>query len=69
MPWALLLTAYLVGIPVFFDAAFFMLVPLLWSISKEANKSLLLYALPVLSALTATHGLIPPHPGAAAAAQ
>ncbi|MCI0621249.1 MAG: GntP family permease [Acidobacteria bacterium] len=69
IPWALLLTAYLVGIPVFFDAAFLMLIPLLWSISKEAKKSLLVYALPVLSALTATHGLIPPHPGAAAAAQ
>jgi gluconate transporter len=69
IPWALLLTAYLVGIPVFFDAAFFMLIPLLWSISKEAKKSLLLYALPVLSALTATHGLIPLHPGAAAAAR
>jgi gluconate transporter len=69
IPWALLLAAYLVGIPVFFDAAFLMLIPLLWSISKESKKSLLLYALPVLSALTATHGLIPPHPGAAAAAE
>lgn len=68
-PWALLLTAYLVGIPVFFDAAFLVLIPLLWSMSKESKKSLLLYALPVLSALTATHGLIPSHPGAAAATQ
>jgi len=68
-PWALLLTAYLVGIPVFFDAGFLVLIPLLWSMSKESKKSLLLYALPVLSALTATHGLIPSHPGAAAATQ
>src|SRR5262245_6027757 len=68
-PWALLLTAYLVGIPVFFDAAFLVLIPLLWSMSKESKKSLLLYALPVLSALTATHGLLPSHPGAAAATQ
>lgn len=69
VPWALLLASYIVGIPVFFDAGFFALAPLVWSISKETGKSLLLYAMPVLSALTATHGLIPTHPGAAAAAQ
>lgn len=69
VPWALLAASYLVGIPVFFDAGFFALAPLVWSISKETGRSLLLYALPVLSALTATHGLLPLHPGAAAAAQ
>src|SRR5262249_33489426 len=68
-PWALLLVAYLVGIPVFFDVAFVTLVPLVWSITKESKKSELLYALPLLSALTATHGLIPTHPGPAAACQ
>ena len=69
IPWALLLAGYLVGIPVFFDAAFVTLVPLVWSITRETKRSLLLFAIPLLSALTATHGLIPPHPGPAAAAQ
>jgi len=69
VPWALLAASFIIGIPVFFDAGFFALIPLVWSISKETGKSLLLYAMPVLSALTATHGLLPPHPGAAAAAQ
>jgi len=67
--WALLLAAFLVGIPVFFDVAFFALIPLVWSITKQTRKSLLLYALPVLSALTATHALIPTHPGPAAVAR
>jgi H+/gluconate symporter-like permease len=59
--WALLIAVFLVGIPVFFDVAFFALIPLVWSITKQTRKSLLLYALPVLSALTATHALIPTH--------
>lgn len=67
--WAFLLAAYLIGIPVFFDAAFFTMIPLVWNVSREAKRSLLLYAMPVLAALTATHGLIPTHPGPAAAAK
>lgn len=67
--WAFLSAAYLIGIPVFFDAAFFTMIPLVWNVSREAKRSLLLYAMPVLAALTATHGLIPTHPGPAAAAK
>lgn len=67
--WALLSASYLVGIPVFFDVGFFTLIPLVWSIAKETKKSLLFYALPLLAALTATHALIPTHPGPAAVAR
>ncbi len=69
IPWAVLVAAFLIGIPVFFDAAFMTLIPLVWSISQETGKSLLAYAIPLSAALTATHGMIPPHPGPAAAAQ
>lgn len=65
--WAMLLVAYLVGIPVFFDVAFMTLMPLVWNLGKETKKSQLVFALPLLAALTATHGLIPTHPGPAAA--
>jgi gluconate transporter len=64
----MLLSGYLVGIPVFFDAAFFTLIPVAWGLSLTSGLSLLTYALPILASLTVTHGLIPTHPGPAAAA-
>src|ERR1700727_2541496 len=48
MPWAILFFACLIGIPVFFDVAFMTFIPLVLSISKATNKSLLLYVLPFL---------------------
>jgi gluconate transporter len=66
--WAMLFTGYLVGIPVFFDAAFFTLIPIAWGLSRKSKLSLLYCALPILASLTVTHGLIPTHPGPAAAA-
>src|SRR5579872_4869356 len=69
LPLAMLVTGYLIGIPVFFDAAFFTLIPLAWGLSESSGRSLLLYALPILASLSMTHGLIPTHPGPAAAAQ
>ncbi len=69
IPWAFLGAAYLIAIPVFYDAAFLALIPLVWSLSRETGKSVLLYAMPLLAALTATFGLVPPSPGPAAVAQ
>ena len=69
IPWAFVAVAYLIAIPVFYDAAFLALIPLVWSLSRETGKSVLLYALPLLAGLTATFGLVPPSPGPAAVAQ
>ena len=69
IPWAILVFAYLIGIPVFFDVGFITFVPLVWNISKATKKSLLLYALPLLSGLMTSFALIPTNPGPAAASQ
>jgi gluconate transporter len=69
LPWAILVFAYLIGIPVYFDVGFITFVPLVWNISKATKKSLLLYALPLLSGLMTAFGLIPTNPGPAAASQ
>jgi gluconate transporter len=69
IPWAILVFAYLIGIPVFFDVGFITFVPLVWNISKATKKSLLLYVLPLLSGLMTSFGLIPTNPGPAAASQ
>src|SRR5438309_6165330 len=65
--WAMLLSAYLVGLPIFFEVGFIILVPLVWNLTRETKRSLLFYGLPMAAALTMTHSLVPPHPAPAAA--
>lgn len=67
-PWAMTLTGFIVAIPVFFDVAFIILVPIIYSLQKRTGKSLLLYAIPLLAGLAATHAFIPPTPGPIAVA-
>lgn len=67
--WAVLAAAFLIGLPIFFEVGFIILVPLVWSLARESKTSLLYFGLPVAAALTVTHALVPPHPAPAAAAQ
>lgn len=66
--WALMGTGFFVAIPVFFDVAFIILVPLIYSLQRKSGKSLLLYAIPLLAGLAITHSFIPPTPGPVAVA-
>ncbi len=68
-PWALLSSAFLVGLPIFFEVGFIILVPLAWSLARKGGRSLLYYGLPIACALTVVHAMVPPHPAPAAAAQ
>jgi gluconate transporter len=61
--------AFLVGLPIFFEVGFIILVPLVWSLARESKRSLLYYGMPLTAGLTFTHALVPPHPAPAAAAQ
>src|SRR5690349_15472394 len=67
--WAILVAAFLVGLPIFFEVGFIILVPLVWNLTRETKRSLLFYGLPMAAALTMTHSLVPPHPAPAAASQ
>ncbi len=67
-PWAMVVTGFAVAIPVFFDVAFIILVPVAYALSRRTGKSLLLYALPLLAGLAITHAFIPPTPGPVAVA-
>lgn len=66
--YALGLTGFLVAIPVFFDVAFIILIPVIYAMQKKTGKSLLHYAIPLLSGLAITHSFIPPTPGPIAVA-
>src|SRR5437660_2410999 len=67
--WALLVAAFLVGLPIFFEVGFIILVPLVWNLAKESKRSLLFFGMAMAAPLTITHSLVPPHPAPAAAAQ
>ncbi|MBK5241966.1 GntP family permease [Clostridium sp.] len=66
--WALMLTGFIVAIPVFFDVGFIILVPIVYSLTKETKKSVLYYGLPLLAGLAVTHSFVPPTPGPVAVA-
>lgn len=68
-PWAIMLTGFFVAIPVFFDVAFIILIPIVYALQKKTGKSLLLYAIPLLAGLAITHTFIPPTPGPIAVAE
>lgn len=66
--WAMVITGFFIAIPVFFDVAFIIIVPILYSLQRKTKKSLLLYAIPLLAGLAITHSFIPPTPGPVAVA-
>ena len=61
--WAILLTGFLIGIPLYYNAGFVILVPLVFSIAKRTGLPLLYIAIPMAAALSTTHCFLPPHPG------
>ncbi|MCW3091128.1 MAG: gluconate transporter [Ferruginibacter sp.] len=60
--WALLLTGFVVGIPLFYGTGFVLVVPLIITLSYRYNISAVYIGLPMLAALSVTHGFLPPHP-------
>jgi GntP family gluconate:H+ symporter len=67
--WAMMCVAIIVGLPVFFEVGFVLLIPIAFNVAKRTNKSLLLIGLPMVAGLSVVHGLIPPHPAALLAVQ
>src|SRR5687767_6682167 len=64
--WALMLTGFIVGIPLFYNVGFVLLIPLIFSISYKYKLPAVYIGLPMLAALSVTHGFLPPHPSPAA---
>jgi Gnt-I system high-affinity gluconate transporter len=60
--WAMVLTAFIVGIPLFFDVSFVLMVPLIITVSKRYDIPVVYIGLPMVAALSVTHGFLPPHP-------
>jgi Gnt-I system high-affinity gluconate transporter len=61
--WALLLTGFLVGIPLYYNAGFIILVPLVFTLARKTKLPLLYIVIPMAASLSTTHCFLPPHPG------
>jgi Gnt-I system high-affinity gluconate transporter len=59
---AMMLTGFIVGISLFFDVGFFIMIPLVFTVAATTGLPLLYVGLPILAALSVTHGFLPPHP-------
>lgn len=62
LQWAMLLTGFIVGIPLFYNVGFVLLVPLAFAVIYRTKANTLFIAIPMLAALSVTHGFLPPHP-------
>ena len=60
---AILLTSFIVGIVLFYNAGFVIIVPLVFTMAAETGLPLVYLAITMASALSVTHGFLPPHPG------
>jgi Gnt-I system low-affinity gluconate transporter len=67
-PWALGLTGFIVSIPIFFDVAFVILVPIVYGLSRRAGQPIVFYGVPLIAGMAVTHAFVPPTPGPIAVA-
>ncbi|OIK02156.1 hypothetical protein BIV23_25225 [Streptomyces monashensis] len=63
LPWAVTAIACIVGLPMFFEVGFVMLVPLVLQIARRADYPVLRVGIPAMAGLATVHALVPPHPG------
>src|SRR5580704_4243904 len=62
--WAMAVIGFVIGLPVFFEVGFVLLIPIAFSVARRTQTSLVLVGLPMVAGLSVVHGLMPPHPAA-----
>jgi GntP family gluconate:H+ symporter len=60
--WAMVTIALVVGMPVFFEVGFVLLIPIAFNVAKRTGTSMIAVGLPMVAGLSVVHGLVPPHP-------
>jgi len=64
--WALVVTGFIIGIPLFYGVGFVLMVPLIFSVVYQYKLPAVYIGLPMLAALSVTFGFLPPHPSPSA---
>jgi len=60
--WALMTTGFVIGIPLFYNVGFILVFPLIASVVYRYKLPAVYVGLPMMAALSVTHGFLPPHP-------
>jgi len=60
--WGLMITGFLVGIPLFYNVGFVLMVPIIFSIVYQYKFPAVYVGLPMLASMSVAHGFLPPHP-------
>ncbi|MFD0704462.1 GntP family permease [Alloscardovia venturai] len=61
--WAMALSAFVVGIPLFFEVGVVILIPIILLVARRAKMPVIALGIPALAGLSALHAFVPPHPG------
>lgn len=64
--WAMVLTGFIVGVPMFYSVGFVIVIPLIFTIAAASGLPLLYVGVPMIASLSVTHGFLPPHPSPSA---
>lgn len=64
--WALVVTGFIIGIPLFYNVGFVLIIPMIFSIIYKYKLPAMYIALPMLAPMSVAHGFLPPHPSPAA---
>jgi Gnt-I system high-affinity gluconate transporter len=62
MHWALMITGFMIGIPLFYNVGFVLVIPLIFSIAYQYKLPVVYTGMPMFASLSVTHGFLPPHP-------
>lgn len=62
IPWTLMVAGLLIGIPLFYNVGFVLIVPLIFSVAYSRQLPAVYVGLPMLASLSVLHGFLPPHP-------
>ncbi|MDN7242226.1 GntP family permease [Planococcus sp. N028] len=61
--WAVVVASFIIGVALFFEVGLVLLVPIVFAIARELKVSIMYLGIPMVAALSVTHGFLPPHPG------
>lgn len=64
--WALMVTGFVIGIPLFYNVGFVLMVPLIFSVAYRYKLPAVYIGVPMLASMSVTHGYLPPHPAPSA---
>lgn len=60
--WTMMVTGFIIGIPLFYNVGFLLMIPLIFSVVYQYRLPAVYVGLPMLAALSVLHGFLPPHP-------